>query len=94
MTVKRNFSRQHLREMTWGDEPEGYEIISNELYDTSRWSIYYEMIFKFEDRFYKTTYSVGATESQDESPYEYDGNEIECIEVKPVSKTIIVYEPI
>ena len=91
MAVTRKFSTDDLKELTWGDEPEGYELISNEMYDTSRWSIWYEMIFKFESKFYQTTYSRGATESQDESPYEYDGPEVECIEVKPVTKTIITY---
>ena len=43
------------------------------------------MVFKFEGKFY----------SSDESPYEYadDEDEIECPEVVPVEKTVIVYEP-
>jgi hypothetical protein len=50
------------------------------------------MIFKFEDKLYKTSYSTGATEYQDEDPYEYEDDVIECPEVFPVEKTIIVYE--
>ena len=57
-----------------------------------RWSVRHEWVFAHEGKFYKSFYSVGATEYQDESPYEYDGDEIECPEVMPVEKTIIVYE--
>ena len=68
------------------------KVIHNDIVDTTRWSIVYEVVFKFDNKFYKTHYSVGATESQDERPYEYDGDEIECVEVVPVEKTITVYE--
>ena len=81
------FKKEFLREF------EGEEI-ENKIIDTTRWSIVKRRIFKHEGKFYETIYSFGATECQDESPYEYDKDEIECPEVVPVEKTIIVYEPI
>lgn len=87
------FKKQQLKELVWGDEPEGLMIVEEpKIIDTSRWSIIYEMIFSFEDKFYETSFCRGATEHQEESPYEYDEDEIECKEVVPVEKTIIVYE--
>lgn len=68
------------------------EVIYTDLTDTTRWSIIYESVFKFEGKFYRTYYSVGATESQYERPYEYDADEIECLEVVPTEKTVTVYE--
>lgn len=70
------------------------KTMKEEIIDNSRWSIIKLRIFEFEGKFYETIYSVGATEQQDESPYEYDEDEIECPEVKPVEKTITVYEKI
>lgn len=71
-----------------------YLVISDEIYDKRRWSITYQLIFKFKDKFYKTYYSVGATEQQDEGPWQYEGDQIDCWEVKPVEKTVIVYEEV
>ena len=81
------FSKEFLRNL---DD----EIISDQIIENTRWSILHERIFKHDGKFYQTIYSVGATEIQDESPYEYDGDEIECTEVRPVEKVVIVYEPV
>jgi len=51
------------------------------------WSIQHSIIFKWKDgKFYRAHYSTGATEMQDESPWEYY-DEVECTEVeqKPVT---------
>jgi len=70
------------------------EEVLDEIIDNSRWSILHRRVFRFEDKFYETFYSVGATEQQDERPYEYDGKEIECQEVEPVQVLVTVYNPI
>ena len=53
----------------------------DEITDTSRWSIHHRIIFAYQGRFYETYYSEGATEMQDESPWEYD-NQVDCYEVE------------
>lgn len=73
---------------TLGDEND----VENEISHKSRWSIFHRRVFKYDNKFYVSCYSVGATEQQDESPYEYDPDEIECEEVRPVEKMTIVYE--
>jgi hypothetical protein len=83
------FKKEFLQNI---EDNEDVEIISTTLEDNGRWSLFYKRIFKFEDKFYETYFSRGATECQDESPYEYDDDEIDCAEVFPVEKTIIVYE--
>lgn len=67
--------------------------IRDTISDTSRWSIHHDIIFAYNGKFYETYYSVGATECQDESPWEHD-EEVECFEVKLVEKTIKVWEKI
>ncbi len=72
--------------------PENGETIYDQIVGHGRWSVHHERVFKFEGKYYRTTYSVGATESQDESPYDYEPGEIECPEVFPVEKLQIVYQ--
>jgi len=65
----------------------------NEVIDTSRWSIHYDLVFEFEGKHYRTSYSVGATESQDESPWEYD-EEVRCVEVEEQEITTTAWVPV
>lgn len=69
-------------------------VVHTKIVDTSRWNIHYYMVFKHEGKLYGVYFSRGATEMQDEQPFEYDGDEIECDEVEAVQKTITVYEPV
>jgi hypothetical protein len=85
------FKKQFLQDMLWEDV-EGAEVIHSEIVGKSRWSLNHEAIFKYEDKFYRTYYNTAATEQQDERPYEFDDDEIECEEVVPVEKIITVYE--
>ncbi|MGM9987353.1 MAG: hypothetical protein ACI35O_09015 [Bacillaceae bacterium] len=58
-----------------------YNAILDEITETSRWSIHHRIIFSYQGRFYETHYSEGATEMQDESPWEYE-DQVECQEVE------------
>ena len=71
--------------------PEEYKVISTEICDTTRWSTIYDRIFKYEGKFYYTYFSMGSTECQDESPYDDEGDEIDCPEVFPIEVTVTKY---
>ena len=81
----------------WGDDdgpyPVNLELVHEDLIDTSRWSHIHERVYKDLNtgKFFHTTYSVGATECQDERPYEYDGDEVEFTEVVPRETIVIEY---
>lgn len=90
MSEKLKIDSQEARELLWGEGPEGIEIVYDRIIDNRRWSIDHEIIVKKDGRFYRDIYSVGATESQDESPWEYSAPDF--TEVFPVEKTVIVYE--
>ena len=95
MTIKPPyFPKEVLKQLAADDEPEGYEVIEEELTDSTRWSLIYSMVFKYKDQFYMTYYSCGATESQDERPYDYEEDEVLCVEVEPKEVTKIVYVPV
>lgn len=75
--MKKTFSKDYLK-----NELElPYSAIFDEIVDTSRWSVHHRCIFEDGGKFYQAYYSEGATEMQDESPWEYD-NEIQCDEVE------------
>lgn len=90
--IVRMFPREWLLEMLWGHAPAGASIISNDIVDTSRWSVIHALVFKFDDKFYSTDYRTGATEYQDESPWENE-SDVECTEVEPVEVVRIEYQP-
>lgn len=77
------FEKKELQKMAYG-ESERLEVVEKAISDSSRWSICYSVVFKDNEtgKHYASYYSVGATECQDESPYEYDNDEIECEEVE------------
>lgn len=80
------FEKSFLQD-TNGDENDKL----NEIIDTRRWSVQYDRIFEFEGKLYSAPYSRGATESQDESPYEYEEDMIECPEMEAFEKIVIDY---
>lgn len=89
------FKKEDLQEIVWrrGYEIDGkpVTIVSKEIEDTSRWSVVHSHIFGWDGRFWYTSYSVGATEQQDESPYEYEEDEIECTQVFKVKRITVDY---
>lgn len=87
------FQKEWLLSVLDGDDSSA-KVVRDRIIDHRRWSVIHEMVFEHNGKFYKSDYSTGATECQDEHPYQYDDNEIECPEVKPVEKTIIVYEKV
>lgn len=83
------FKKDYLLDVLWEDQG---TIVEDKIIEHSRWSVIHSLVFKTDDgKYYLTDYRVGATESQDESPWEYEGDEIECTEVVPVDKVITEY---
>lgn len=70
-----------------------FRLVHSALIDTTRWSHVHERVYwdLDSDKYWRTTYQTGATECQDESPYEYDGDEIEFDEVVPVETKKTIY---
>ena len=79
------FKKSFLRFEEWD------ETIYDRIVGHRRWSVDHEVVFKQDGHYYHTGYSVGATEGQDERPYEYEPDEIECPEVWPHEKVVTVY---
>lgn len=83
----RAFSREYLvGELGLPYDNDGI-VINDEIKDTKRWYTVHELTFRdpATSKVYKCFYSEGATEAQDESPWEYD-RVVACeeVELRPV----------
>jgi len=88
---KLNLTSEQGRDIVYGDDS-NFVTIEDKIVRTRRWSVVYEIVVqrKTDGKYFKDVYRRGATESQDERPYEY--SEPNFTEVFPVTKTYIVYE--
>lgn len=68
------------------------KAVHKEFVDHTRWSVHYKIVFAHDGKFYQAYYSVGATECQYESPWEYDDT-VECEEVELVEVKRLVWVP-
>jgi len=95
------FHKEFMQNVAYDDEPTVVKV-EDDIVDNSRWSIHHAMIFKIVDesselngRYFQSAYSVGATEQQEEQPYEYAGDGegmILCEEVELVEKLVKVWK--
>jgi hypothetical protein len=98
MSTTRTFTRQELCDL---DLPRshgtrsGCTVISNELIDNDRWSVIYDLIFQLdgqpEDEAWCVCYRRGATEYQDEAPWENEPI-VEAALLRRVQKLVTVWE--
>lgn len=91
MTMK--LTREEAR-LVVGDDHDDWITVETKIVDNSRWSITHEGIFQHgpTGKFYQMSYSVGATEQQDERPFEY--YDPEPVEVHQVEKLVKVWEKV
>lgn len=65
-------------------------VLQDNVIDQTRWSTIHELVFRLPDMpdglAYRTTYSKGSTEIQDEAPWEH--GPAECVLVRKVTKVI------
>ena len=93
-TIK--LSAQELRGIGFPYESfeDDVEVIERNLLYNTRWSLHYELIFKWKDgKYYRAEYSEGANELQNEDPWEYQ-DYVECVEVHKVPRMVEVWEPV
>lgn len=67
------------------------EIKVMESTGNSRWSQHFYMVFAYDNRFFCSNFSKGATEYQDEAAYEYEKGDIDCDQVFPHKVETIEY---
>ena len=87
-------SAEVAREIVY-DDHEDWQEVTKSMTDHTRWSVYYTGVFLHtpSGKHYWLHWSVGATEQQDERPFEYD-KETEAIEVRQVEKVVVDWVPV
>lgn len=84
------FPAERLRNVLYEDEG---VVVRDTITDTSRWSVHHELIFKLDGKLWQTHYSEGATEYQDERPFEHE-SEVLCTEVIAKKVTVVDFVPL
>jgi hypothetical protein len=73
--------------------PYSIYTVLDEITELSRWNSHHRLVFRYEDVYYETTYQVGLTEYQDQTPW--DGEAIvECFVVEPYEKIVVDYRAV
>ena len=84
------FKKENLQKLVY-DDCDTLTQIREEQTGSGRWTVENEMVFRFEGHYYRADYSEGATEQQDVTAFECDNDLIECDEVWPESRSIVVF---
>ncbi len=85
---------KEARSIIYG-EHQDWEEKQQTILDVERWTILSHWIgfHKPSNKHYLVYFRRGATENQDEGPFEYDEH-AEFVEVTPMEKTVTVYVPL
>ncbi len=84
------FVKEEMR-MLANEESDNFTKVRDAIVDHTRWSVVHEMIFKDNKtgKHYVVYFNRGATEMQDEQPFEYDNDPITCSEVESKEVTTV-----
>lgn len=93
--VTRQFPKEDLRDLldcSTNEAMDGYVKIADHYLDQGRWSVYRELIFKYEGKYYVAPYSHGSTEQQEEYPFDDSLNgQVVCYEAEQIPVTKFKY---
>lgn len=94
----RKFPKELLQDIIQENvDPEDAVLLDDQIIESQRWKNLHEMLFQIPRQgTFQVRYFVGATEMQDEAPFEYDPDEIEVTEMeeREVVKKIWVPVPL
>jgi hypothetical protein len=73
----------------------GATLVRNDICGKSRWNIINEFVFSTKDgKYFGGSYSYGATENQDNAPFEYEPDEVELAELESYEEMVTKYRPV
>ena|SRR3990167_272063 len=92
LELERSQALELLPYYSSGDGAPEFEIIENRQIGHGRWSLKYRIVIKrkSDGKYFADTYDIGATEMQEERPWEC--SKPNFTEVFPVEKVIIEYQ--
>jgi len=90
--VTRVFTKEFLKNVVWGDTD--VEIADERIIEQRRWAVLYEMVFKYEGKYYRIHYDRPATEMQDVGLFECEPDNIEVTQVEKVEVVTHQWRPV
>ncbi len=79
-------TKEQAQEATYGAAPDGFTIVADTIIGHTRWSIQRQLVLADSSkRLWGATYSIAATECQDETPFEYSSDPVEFDEYEKIS---------
>ena len=78
-------SKETAQELVWEGSSGGFTVVKKVITGHSRWSILNMLVFRRDDdgQLFGADYSTGATEYQDEEPFQYQ-DPVKCFDVEEV----------
>ena len=93
----RMFARQDLLDRGLPGWCRDGKIIADTIIDKSRWSVHHEIVWRLDEQpegeAYRAYYNIGATEMQDQRPWE-DEDTVEAAVVRQIERVVKVWEPV
>jgi len=80
---------QEARDLVYGDSEDG-RVLEDKITGVSRWSEQHEVIVEYKGETYRTKYRKGATELQEEGPWDYE-DEATLTKVERVERMMPVW---
>lgn len=77
-----------------GEEYGGFTVLYDEQVDAGRWTTIHLLVVTDGQEFVGAYYERGATEQQDISPFEDEGELIEFSPYKAITRTVTDWEPV
>jgi hypothetical protein len=79
-----------IDEMMWtkGPTDEGYELLAKTFQRHSRWSVWFQVVFKYEGAAWAVDWPIPATEMQESEIWD---ETVEAYPVEPIEETVTVY---
>lgn len=88
--VTRDFTKDELDELEvrFG----GASVVRDDIVDTTRWGIVHKVVFRADGDLWEITFEEGATEYQEQDPFEYGPHTARKVEARKVEVT--EYHPV
>lgn len=84
-------TNEDFEDIIWGDHPDFESVTEEQITEQSRWSTYYQQVFKQKStgKFFQAYWGRGSTEMQDGQEEDWS-----MIEVEPFQRTITDYKAV
>lgn len=85
------FDRETMENVCYNGGHDGFEVLSDEQVDSSRWESINHCVFEFDGKIYLVEYRIGLTECQETDLFSHHGEMVEAAEVEAYEEVVTKY---